>query len=658
MRLLLHSGGYRGVWERWTAELLLICTAFPPLPANHLVTISSFVGMSYPYPYQSPGLDPNKRVSDPFLQNTSSLPYNGNANSAYNVPSGGSPIPNTSGNRKPQPAIVSLWKEQLAAMFAGTITLALGGMVLAAYFDQGPLESLFIPEGNYDGPVVNPSNTGALIAGLATIISVIARYVAAGISRAWLRRLAVSGRGASIRQWTTISAGISMRDVRRTPFIAGGVILLFTLAMAINTTALVGAGLPNIRYKTVLGSYGPAIPFSGNGGAGQLVNCLSLAETMTCASSFSTAVLVSAFQNGFIVKNPGAYYTWGTAAHISGDVYLASIDPLAANDTLTSEDIIRTPVSKYNATCHEITDAGIDSARGRYYWKSPCFGEYRVFGNSTIPGGDWIAGATCGWNDESTSIEIAYAGTNVNGRNTAFAYTCDVYGYEGRGTSWRHESGTTEIAGPEDESSYVSLTASEMNSTVTAFLASIQSESGLGGKIGPIGVSLSSGIRELGTDDALLRLARAVSNALAASATDGYNALASRNSYTYPNTIPSMLSSRGFKGYGWSKTPRSLGWSIVCIGIGVAWYAAVIYMVRGGTRYDPTDWFQTINTSAGSNLSQIQGTCTGAGLQSRKLKKTELWYGEIAPGHVGFAQQPTSVVNPGHKYGQVPSEFV
>jgi len=199
-----------------------------------------------------------------------------------------------------------------------------------------------------------------------------------------------------------------------------------------------------------------------------------------------------------------------------------------------------------------------------------------------------------------------------------------------------------------------------MNSTVTAFIASIKSEAGLQGKIGPLAVSLLDGIRKLSSDDNLLALARAVSNTMAASATDGYNTMAdsAQPSDPYPNTIDSLRSQSGIRGYGWSTSARSLGWSIVCIVIAMAWYASAVYMIRGGTRYDPTDWFQTMYTSAGSNLNQIQGTCTGAGLQSRKLKKTEMWYGELAPGHVGFAQQPTNVVNPAHKYGQVVSGLV
>jgi hypothetical protein len=609
--------------------------------------------MSYPYPYQSPGLDPTFKVSDPFVQPPSPLPYNGNSNSAYNVNPGGSPNLSPTGTRKPQQAIVSLWKEQLVAIIVGTVILTLGAMVLAAYFARGPLHILFIQEESFSGRVVNPSNTAALIAALATFVSFIGRFVAVGISRAWLRRLAVSGRGATIRQWSTISAGVSLRDVRRTPFITGGVLLLFTLAMAINSAALAGAGVPNIRYQIAIDTYGPVTPFRGNGGTGGLVDCMDIQETQHCASWQSLADVMTAFSAGYNPRGRSSYYPWASSQHITISGYLAAVDPplnLETYDTITTES----PVSMYNTTCFEL-NAGSDPVRQQYSWRSTCYEQDILFGNSSVQRADWIAGAFCGAADEHTSIiEIAFAGRSAGG---AKAYQCEVNGYEAMGTASRNYDTTTTIRGPEDDSSYQILSPSDMTSTVTALLAAIKSEAGLEGKTGPMGSVMLLADTETGADH-LLALANSVNNAIACAATYGYNGIAGSNVTTYTNTISSLNQVTAVRGYGWSDTPRALGWSIVCIVIGLAWYAAAVYMIRGGTRYDPTDWFQTMNTSAGSNLNQIQGTCTGAGLQGRKLKKTEMWYGELAPGHVGFAQQPTNVVNPAYKYGQVVSDPV
>lgn len=117
------------------------------------------------------------------------------------------------------------------AITMGSITLTLGALVLAACFHTGPLYGVLISTENFSGRIVNAPNIGALVAGVATLMSFFGRKVAGGLSRAWLRRRAIKGQAITVKQWKTLSAGISVRDARRTPFLAGGLVLVFIIAM-------------------------------------------------------------------------------------------------------------------------------------------------------------------------------------------------------------------------------------------------------------------------------------------------------------------------------------------------------------------------------------------------------------------------------------------
>lgn len=118
--------------------------------------------MSYSYQYQTPGFDSSGKPLDPGIQGPS-LPY-------VNSPGG-----------TRQPAVIKLWREQVAAISIGLINLVLGVLVLAAYLHTGPLYAIFIPLEDLSGPIVNTANIGAAIAAIATLISRMGRYVAVEI---------------------------------------------------------------------------------------------------------------------------------------------------------------------------------------------------------------------------------------------------------------------------------------------------------------------------------------------------------------------------------------------------------------------------------------------------------------------------------------------
>ncbi len=75
-------------------------------------------------------------------------------------------------------------------------------------------------------------------------------------------------------------------------------------------------------------------------------------------------------------------------------------------------------------------------------------------------------------------------------------------------------------------------------------------------------------------------------------------------------------------------------------------------MAEGETAYDPTDWFQTVKSGAGSQLMQIPGSCTGIGLRGNAIDNMLMWYGEVGPTHIGFGTHQTIAVHPAKRLGQ------
>jgi hypothetical protein len=548
--------------------------------------------MSYPYPHQSPLLDNFGKPLDPNIPGPT-LFYNNSQPGAR------------------QSAVVRLWKEQVLASFIGLITLILGALVLAACFHSGPLYSTFIPVDNLTGPVVNTSNIGAVVAGIATLISGLGAYVATGVARAWLRRRAVKSEGVTVSQWRTISAGVSIRDAYQTPFLAGGIVLLFTIAMGLNASALAGAAIPAAISQLHSSQHGPAIPFSGNGGQGSLVGCVNPNEPRQCASMLSMSDLANAFTNGVTIGMglalPGSKYLVAGRLTFANEYYLAAIPPTSANVTLYggppseyAEYSIKTPVSAYTATCSPVPQAGI-TAGDTYFYESQCLGDTTYFGDVSLSHLTYLSGVACPYANTARNnfrMEIGYAGPFSGSRTGISVYACDITATEGLGAATQVYGQGTLIT-PTAIDTFESLTQSEMNSTVSAIIAALKAEVGLDGKIGPLGSSLSLALLMPNASDVI---GVALSNTLAASASYGYMELLVENPEQFSTTFYSLTTSWSLKGFGWTESPRSLGWSITCLMIALVWFVAAAYMTGGGTRYDPTDWYQTINTSAGSKI--------------------------------------------------------
>ncbi|WVR09023.1 hypothetical protein IAU60_006083 [Kwoniella sp. DSM 27419] len=549
-----------------------------------------------------------------------------------------------------QTAFVSLWKQQVLAIVMGSLTLAIGSLGLAAYFSLGPLYYLFIPAKTYTGPVINAPNVGALIAGIAAAICACGGLVAAGVARAWLRRKAVRGEGPLVKQWKILSTGGAILDAVRSPLTANGLTLVITLAMAANGPVLAGVALPNAREHLVRSSYGPVIPYLNNGAYGNLVDCVRITENRTCATWLGMPTLLKAFDTGSRTIGSSDYEYQYYPVSSSG--YLAAVLPTSItprpSDAYDSMSIVA-PVSSYNATCYAIEDVGVKN--DQYYYQSTCYPTGNPYGYASVFEANFITGSACRQKDLFTYIvEIAVGGPDfAHGDNVTGTYAihCEINGFEGLGIATYTFGGRATIA-IDPTSNMTALQSNDMRSTVSAVIAAVKSEGGLQGKLGTIAGVLKRNISAGKID--LVAVTYALNNALAASATTGYNFVAgSSPDDTYPNPIPSLASSWVYNGYGWTKTPRSLGWSILCIAIGIVWFCAAGYMVGGGTRYDPSDWYQTVNTAAGSGLHQKPGTCAGG--KHPGINKEALWYGELKSSHVGFSKSGVTALRCGERYG-------
>ena len=362
-----------------------------------------------------------------------------------------------------------------------------------------------------------------------------------------------------------------------------------------------------------------------------------------CASWLGVPDITDAF---FPIDNfTSEYNLLGAGLVYSDSDFLAGVSPLSADLPATSSTIV-TPVSVFNSSCSLITGAGTRQDQFSYY--SECLAQETYFGNTTY--GDWIYGTVCGAPDNVTYVvEIVAGGLEYDSlAYDVFGVKCFVSGSEGMGSSTYNFGLGTKIT-VESFDSFETLSVDDMVSVATAVLTAISAEAGLQGKLGRIGASMASTINSDASID-LDALASGLSNTMAAAAAVGYNYLLGASS-NYSRTLDSLDTTQVVNGFGWRLSLKTLAWSIVCIFVGLAWYGAAAYMIGGGTRYDPTDWYQTINTSAGSNLAQLPGTCTGANLKAGKVNNHLLWYGELGPGHVGFSQQPTRSVHPKHMYG-------
>jgi hypothetical protein len=367
--------------------------------------------------------------------------------------------------------------------------------------------------------------------------------------------------------------------------------------------------------------------------------------------------LSTAFAQGTVTGGKAAWYFVAGHEIYAPDLYLAALPPPSANtsqyDSPTGRYARHTlvvPMSYYEVTCSALV-ADASASGQEFSYRSPCFENERIyFGNTARDSETHMTAASCYFlsDPNTTYVEIALASpVTAILASGPVVYACAVTGAEGLGDATSAYGDRISLE-PIRLQDYVPLTAADMNSTVTAFIAAVSAEGGLNGKAGPLGTFVASVLTDPNASEVL---AVSLSNAMAASASYGYLSLSRQDPALFTSSWEALPTSWSYRGFGWTRSARSLGWSSVCLFIAMVWFLAALYMTGGGTRYDPTDWYHTINTAAGSDIVQLPGTCTTAGLNVGTVKSNTLWYGVVKPGHVGFAQQPTANLLPKETYG-------
>ena len=548
----------------------------------------------------------------------------------------------------PASPYISLWKRQVLAAFAGIVTLSVGLLGLLAFAGYGPLSTIFIPADRLKGPIVNIANIGAFIGGVGTLFSLLGTIVLTGVSRAWLRRQAVQGYGPSIKEWRTLAAGVSIAEAIRTPYLARGLVLVFTVLVAVQNSIFQGVALPGSSTRTTPYQYTNIARFARNGGQGAFTSCV-VANKKPCAQFASTADIMTAFQRAIWLDLANSSYpVKGVDIKTSADFIGAALPP--PPDTDFSNWTWSTPISTYTTTCDLMTTTGVE--RDQFSIESPCTRTTALYGNFSA---DELAFMYCDCcpNAQGTGINMtmSVAGWGVPDSipNSTFGVHCVTTATESMGNG-TYVYGSDATVVPAITTDFVQLSQDDMVNLGTAVLGALKSSSGTDGIPTLTHATMVQAVDPNTGKVVPGRIANGISNAFAAAAAAGYTTQLN-SGYPYTNLLASLPAATIEEGFGWTRMSRLSGWSAVCILSGLVWLALAVYMHGGGTRYDPSDWYQTLNTSAASNISQKPGTCTGAHLKEKMVNVEHLWYGELAPGHVGFSQAPAPAIQTNVLYG-------
>ena len=517
------------------------------------------------------------------------------------------------------------------------------------------------------GTIVNVSNVASLITGFVSLSSIGCRRVYAGLSKAWLWRRASKGQGVTVRRWRAATSGGSLTALRKTPFMAGGIILATVMASGFTASAFTGILVPTLKIRTINGWMAEIPGYAGNAGIGDLLDCMNTTEGRVCAPGLALGAVGLAMFNS-AGSNSDPSYTFGSLSVFPGPSHTAGmvgfLDGFAGFSIWTPGHIPVDAVEytsvglQIDAKCTQIYDVGVNLNTGAFYYDSYCQGAKVQFGDANKHYATYSTANGCIGNGGDYTVEYAVAGAQVVYETrtvTPLSFSCTIQATEGIVTS--HNDAVAWTASFDDEHFVPGqrLTGEEVRTFASAIVAAVLQDGAVYGKTGPLSTALPDVLRLNGSAALDMTLAEGViANGAAAAATAGYFILLPStqdgplDDYT---TLHPGNYTYAFTSYGWANHKSMFVWGVVSAILGLCWLAAVFYMAKGGTAYDPTDWFQTMNTGAGSQLAQIPGTCTGVGLQGKDIENTLMWYGEIGPTHIGFSNHPAVAVHPAKRYG-------
>ncbi|WWC89039.1 uncharacterized protein L201_003957 [Kwoniella dendrophila CBS 6074] len=540
-----------------------------------------------------------------------------------------------------------LWGSISISVLMGSISLTVGVLGVLTFYEMGPLFKLVIPISDLDGTIVNISTLASLITAITTILAAIAKKVYSDLSRSWLLRRAIKKDGITIKRWRAAASGGGIIHIGKSPFMTGGIALGLAISLGLMSSSFSGILVPNLKENYISGEFNYRVPgYSGNSGIGYLISCLNTTEQVSCPPSIAYSSVFEAIAGRGLFTVPPQTLgldqnSLSAVTVFPGENYYAGLIDLELFL------VIRPPEESHNieinsvglqtsATCQLNPNVGVNVTGGYYYYLSPCSNEYSKIGNSSNNDERYSTGGGCSHDTYYTieyAVVVPHKGTNYNQTTPTkpFAFTCSVTANEGV-IRTQIGDGTSRfdkfISGNQ-------LTGEEVETFASAVVAVLLQDSAILGKTGELGERFEY-ISHL--PDKMDRVSKMISNGAAAAATVGY---------LYLGFIPFFYKNRHsgnysyyLTSYGWVGHKSTLAWSVIALLSGLVWLVAAIYMLKGGTNYDPTDWFHTLNTGAGSTIQQIPGTSSCAGLEGKRVNTILLWYGAISPERVGFSERP------------------
>ena len=552
------------------------------------------------------------------------------------------------------------------------VNVTVGALGFLTWRQRGPLYPLNIPLERLQGKYINLSNISALISALAAILTIGCGFVYVGISRAWLWRRTRAGDGITISRWRAAASGGGIWRLIKAPLMAGGIALMAVAGAGLMSSAWAGVLVPNIKSVKVTGDIINMPSYAGNSDTGGLISCLDpLIPDLCVAIEYGDISEALAFGT----SNRTVYQLLTTTVDLNGSYTAGLVGNLNGYADMSIPVIPQPLLIQYRSvgmtistTCKLITDTGYNSDTSMWYYNSSCFPEPTTFGNASNTFGTYSTATGCP-QDDSYIFEYGIAGSAMAYSNQTLstnplAFSCRISANEGQITS-------NVVANTVTFSDFVpgnQLTGEEIRPFATALIVAVAQDGAIKGKLGIVSSSIGSALRPMDKNGNILSApdmnvaARIVSVGASAAASGGYlNLLPGQSTWTYTN-VQNGTYDYYYNAYGWVGHESMLAWSTISVLIALVWLVTIFYMARGGTAYDPTDWFQTMNTGAGSHLAQVPGTCTGAGLKGKHFERMKLWYGEIADNHnhnhIGFSHSETIKVDQNKVYGGHPSTTV
>jgi len=564
---------------------------------------------------------------------------------------------------------IQLKRNMLAAGVLAVYHLMLAVIALVTEYSGELLGGVHIAVPALSGNIINVGNLGAAIGVLTVMLLGFSDPVIQGLAKAWTLRVALTGRGASVRHWNVAAAGqFGILQLLKYPTYMYGLGACTWAATALVGAVSAGILLPTLRYVTV-----PTVMLAD-------VTLLSLAQAtgnISCvdtdgyclAGRFSGEVTAGLMGLNGIETYHVNGYTVG--AYGGGSTFTRATYP---GDTSREGDITYvnevTILHKYGLATEVIVSCQpievVEEDEHVLHYNSSCMHNATVSKSAATIGTSYAQVTDCLDPSDSSGYYIEYMSKQVGAMKDSGSvwsgFSCLIQASEGMSSidmdrRWNSIQVHT-LSSAED------LPGTVVRMLAGPLLSSLKMDAGIPGRQGQIDRRLR--VSNNGTGPIGAWVQENIRAAMGVAVSGAYYELTNEWGYggDLPSWIPVRLSPWDTYGevekycYGWGPGRRLTGWGIISAILSLVWLLDLCILIPGGSRYDPSDWFSTVNLTAGSRMTQIPGTCTGGNFLGRKHENIKLWLGEIGPHHAGLSYRPASIDERDAKLGSEQSNCV